>query len=180
MSTRVAGGGGGGSCPGQDCCLPFCTWSQADAPDPPGLPSWLHRASSGGWLSLPFFGSCSLVVTPLPFCTLWFCKSRNLGTETSLQGGGRPGNNGLAPALQPRPQTTFPAPEKEELGVQPELGWAGGVPGRSSLQGHSGFSALQCPALPTPPILIWKSATFFQDSRMDNLASRALSPAVCP
>nr|XP_054363727.1 uncharacterized protein LOC129045836 [Mirounga angustirostris] len=32
----------------------------------------------------------------------------------------------------------------------------------------------RCPALPTPPLLIWKSATFFPDGRMDNLTFRSL------
>lgn len=62
--------------------------------------------------ALPFSGPRFLAVTPLPFCALWFCKSRNPGTETSPQAAreaGQPGNSGLARALPRRPPTTFPA-----------------------------------------------------------------------
>nr|XP_035961483.1 uncharacterized protein LOC118544064 [Halichoerus grypus] len=36
-----------------------------------------------------------------------------------------------------------------------------------------------CPALPAPPLLIWKSATFFPDGRMDNLTFRSLPQGPC-
>lgn len=91
-------------------------------PSPQACPSGHRGPLVGAGPGLPFSGSHFLVVIHFPFAHSGFCKSRNLGTETSLQavwGGGGPGNNGLAPALLPRPQTTFPAPEKEELGAQP-------------------------------------------------------------
>ena len=107
-STDIAetvGGGAARSGPGPGAvprgrCPPLRTWEPADAPTPAPFPA------------LPFSGPRFLAVTPLPFCALWFCKSRNPGTETSPQAAreaGQPGNNGLAPALPRRPQTTFPA-----------------------------------------------------------------------
>ena len=132
--------------------------SQADAPSPQACPHGHRGPLVGAGPSLPFSGSHFLVVTPLPFCRLWFCKSRNLGTEISPQavwGGGGPGNNGLAPALLPRPQTTFPAPEKEELGAQP---WGGVLFQEGRLQSCTGLSALSGAQCSAPPILIWKSA----------------------
>lgn len=95
-------GPGPGAAP-QGRCLSLCTW------EPRGC---LHTPQACPLAGPPFSGPRFLAVTPLPFCALRFCKSRNPGTETSpqaLREAGQPGDNGLAPALPHRPQTTFPA-----------------------------------------------------------------------
>lgn len=111
------GGAAGHSAPG----------NQADAPEPPSLPSWPQRASSGGWprpafLWFPF--PCGDSTSLLCTLVLQVQEPGNRDFPSGHLGRRWTWEQWFGSLSPPRPQTTFPTPEKEELGAQP--GEAGG------------------------------------------------------
>lgn len=138
----------------------------------------------GAGPGLPFSGSYFLRVIHFPFAHSGFASpgtweqklpSRPSGEEVVL---GTmvwlpPSCPGLRPPFQLLRKRNL---ERSRSGV--------GEAGHSRKAVSAGVCWAQCtpwcPAHPAPPLLIWKSATFFPDGRMANLTSRALSPALSP